>query len=656
MITDIKIQDQSYSLDWGYNLWWLSKINIFVWANNSWKSRFLRNIFSTGLEYLPNDLDLTKIKDFISDSKKLLGRHKWRMYHQNILSYIDSLSEINHIKENSSSVNINNLKNTWNIKVILNELNWFIENNINWWWTVNWEHFLKTLKKYFNNYWIKNLNIKNYHFKKVYIPMLRWLRWFGDYLLNWNDLYNIQHNIKLSLQGSYPPEDKDIYSARTRKDYHLWTNETPKNIDVFTWLTLYEDIKEMLLWDLEKRELVKEYENFLWKNFFEWQKISLIPKLKNSKWEENNVLYIKVWGNSERAIYDLWDWLQTIIINTFPLFKYKWEDLLLFIEEPEMTLHPWIQRKLLEVFNQFDNVQYFITTHSNHLLDISLDFNENISTYSFEKIESKKFEINNKTENKRILDILGVRNSSVFLSNCIIWVEWISDRLYIKKFLELYQKSLWSWEKIFEEDKHFSILEYGGWNITHFNFWNSDDNNDTTNVEAIQKNNFMVADNDWNLTGTKIKTTDENWKEIEKWKRLEELNEIFWNNVFFEHREIENILGKDLFEKYCKKFLSDKESRKEIKFDLRDENNIDWKNKKIWEILKNHFISPKDNVNIPKYYKDWTDLSVIWESKPNFSRDIINIINEEKIKFQDLDEIAQKLIENIYKFIKENNN
>jgi hypothetical protein len=67
-----------------------------------------------------------------------------------------------------------------------------------------------------------------------------------------------------------------------------------------------------------------------------------------------------------------------------------------------------MQRKLIEVYSQkeFEKVQYFINTHSNHLLDITLDFNKNISIYSFQKESDEKYLIDNNTDKKDILDIL----------------------------------------------------------------------------------------------------------------------------------------------------------------------------------------------------------------------------------------------------------
>lgn len=55
------------------------------------------------------------------------------------------------------------------------------------------------------------------------------------------------------------------------------------------------------------------------------------------------------------------------------------ENILVFIEEPEQLLHPGFQRKLIEVLlncEDFSNFQFFFTSHSNHFLDITLDYDD----------------------------------------------------------------------------------------------------------------------------------------------------------------------------------------------------------------------------------------------------------------------------------------
>ena len=89
------------------------------------------------------------------------------------------------------------------------------------------------------------------------------------------------------------------------------------------------------------------------------------------------------------------------------------------------------------------------------------------------KKKNLHFTIENLSEgDNRALELLGVRNSSVFLTNCTIWVEGITDRHYLRHYLKLYaeeHKDDSDFED-FKEDYHYSFVEYGGNNITHWSF------------------------------------------------------------------------------------------------------------------------------------------------------------------------------------------
>src|ERR1041384_4416314 len=82
-----------------------------------------------------------------------------------------------------------------------------------------------------------------------------------------------------------------------------------------------------------------------------------------------------------------------------------------------------------------------------------------------------EFEIENVSSgDTSCLELLGVRNSSVFLSNFTIWVEGITDRRYPAHYLKLHVDHLRGTDtsvKDFREDLHYSFVEYGGANITH---------------------------------------------------------------------------------------------------------------------------------------------------------------------------------------------
>jgi len=183
----------------------------------------------------------------------------------------------------------------------------------------------------------------------------------------------------------------------------------------------------------------------------------------------------------------------------------------------------------------FPNCQFFLTTHSNHFLDMTADFN-NIAVYQFKKDESEtgKFKVTNvQGLNEDILVQLGVLNSSVFLANCTIWVEGITDRIYIRKFLEIMLKDTPN----IREDIHYAFVEYGGNNITHWSFLDDEEeNNPNINVDRLCGKVFLIADSD------KKKEPSNRTKKHERHEKLQaKLGERFY---LLKGVEIENILSK----------------------------------------------------------------------------------------------------------------
>src|SRR5262249_8991420 len=126
---------------------------------------------------------------------------------------------------------------------------------------------------------------KKFEFKRVYIPTLRGLR---------------------SLEG------KDHYAQRTKTDYFSNT----QRVEIFTGLTLYEEIRKLLLGTLAERKTVAEFQEFLSNAFFERKPVALIPKY------DRDVLDVKIGDEAQRPIFELGDGVQAVIILTFPLFQY----------------------------------------------------------------------------------------------------------------------------------------------------------------------------------------------------------------------------------------------------------------------------------------------------------------------------------------------
>jgi hypothetical protein len=148
--------------------------------------------------------------------------------------------------------------------------------------------------------------------------------------------------------------------------------------------------------------------------------------------------------------------------------------------------------------------------------------------------------------------MLGVRNSSIFLSNCTIWVEGLTDRLYLRHYLKLYQEYSNKSDKtkrVFKEDLHFSFVEYSGGNITHWSFLgDGSDEKPTINYEKICNKIFLIADKDY----ADDKVTK---KETEKMIRHKKLKELLGNNFYrLNCVEIENLIKENVLEKVIKEF------------------------------------------------------------------------------------------------------
>jgi hypothetical protein len=332
------------------------------------------------------------------------------------------------------------------------------------------------------------------------------------------------------------------------------------------------------------------------------------------------VLHISIWWN-EKPIYDVGDGIQSIIILTFPFFIV--DSWVFFLEEPESNLHPWMQRKVIEVMESFPQHQYFITTHSNHFLDLTLDYN-NISIYKFEWSEDKFTIEQVNWGNIATLKLLWVKNSSVFLSNCTIWIEGITDRLYIKKYLELY---IASHPKAIGlvEDIDYSFVEYWGWNITHWSFLDDYSNYETIEVENLCGKLFLVIDN------------DDEWKAP---KRKTALIDKLWDRFYeLQCREIENSLPFDVIKSVVNHYEWEKAEFKELR-----SWSYPHKDEKIWEFIESRLLKSFKRKGGYKS-ESWTIVS-----KVQFCEKAQEFLNS----YDALTPAAKDLIEKIYNFILSN--
>ena len=581
----------------------LSKTNVFIGENNSGKSRFLRYLFKTDF-YSLSDEGFTQFINKI-DQIIRLNRYSNAIYDT---YYTDLLSN----KEKFNKICGKITKDPTSYVYIQGQ-------------------FFQLLRS------ICETNTLN---NKFYFPIIRGTKDYKTiinnklqiFLKSANSIQNkdaINHYISLLNLQSDGLESFDIYNDIITHEYFNDYEDIKEKI--LTGGKLYNEIKSMLLGDGSQRKVIEEFQKFLQENFFSnYDKVQLIPN------EEKKVLYVKI-GNDERAIYDWGDGTQQLIVILYSLYKHKDETgKLFFIEEPEMYLHPGILRKFIEVINSdvFKNHQYFITTHSNIVLDTSADTNIKMSIFKFKKVNNIK---NNCGKNFLIeqcnngdvslLNELGVRNSSVFLSNCSIWVEGITDRLYLKHYLELYYKKNPN-EKVYRENIDYTFIEYGGGNDVHFNFDEKIDDSNSINAKYINNKIFLIADNDNTKPGTK------------KANRKEKYKGLLGNNFYeLSATEIEILITFETL----KQILINQNPNKEEEICEVLKDKKEFTNKKLGNFIDGLF----SEGGIKKYAAE----SGTIKNKLEFCKEAINVMSD----YEKLSEEAKRLTEKIYEFISNNN-
>lgn len=293
----------------------------------------------------------------------------------------------------------------------------------------------------------------------------------------------------------------------------------------------------------------EHWQDFIEKDFL--QKINEIvsPEIKFER------IYTKISSNNYHEIYleearkggvklsDCGSGLKTIIatltlLYIVPRFQSKKHFIFAF-EELENNMHPSLERKLLShistYIDQHPDNYVFLTTHSNVAIDL---FNSNskaqiVRVYN-DGYASTVETLSTDDDKRKLLDDLGVKASDLLQSNCVIWVEGPSDRIYIKKWIELFGSN-----KRFEEGLHYQFLFYGGTLLAHYSAINQDN---FINLLKINKNSYIVMDSDKASKQSHLK---------DRVRRIrDELGKNYW---ITNGREIENYIPNNILSSYFDK-------------------------------------------------------------------------------------------------------
>ncbi|GAA0713478.1 AAA family ATPase [Aquimarina litoralis] len=581
----------------------VSKVNFFIGANNSGKSRFLRGLF----KLRPININLTKndnlcLIDEISNINYLIGDLEKKIQFD-----VEEFEIIKNLKSLKLSEPFNCILNYKNKTSIIEDIKSWKDNLSE----VNIKKYTNLVSAVESVLYLDpkiRYSVENKPFKKTYIPILR-------------------------CPNSYPGITNKNFLEALENSYGISGN-------VFNGLELYSEIKDLQESRLNKKNNKKKFESFLSKCFFNNQSVEI------TAYRDNRTLLYSV-GEEEHELFNIGDGIQSLILILFPIFMAE-ENEWLFIEEPETHLHPGYQRIFLDTilnneYIQRKNLRLFFSTHSNHFLDQSLA-NDDISIFQFKKENKGIIDVKtNIKPSKEALDLLGVTSSSVLIANSSIWVEGPTDRKYISKWLKTYKESS------LKEDIDYAFFEYGGNLIAHYlfdeNFESPEEVREQINSFALSNHIYLLADNDNpQVDSAKAK------RRFELEKLSEQIENFLYQNT--EVKEIENLLPVKILKDFLPNLIKNKDkhlkSLESISFKMNDYQGIGL-GSFLYDLLKNNGISEADI----KPFDVKSDSGTI---KPEYKRKLCDfVINNDEYKYEvfiEENDILKKLIENLYNFIK----
>lgn len=213
------------------------------------------------------------------------------------------------------------------------------------------------------------------------------------------------------------------------------------------------------------------------------------------------------------------------------------------LEEPEIHLHPIAQRLLINHLYEHTDNQYFISTHSNHLIDSELA--SVFSVWQEDNI-TKVAPAPSSHHRWAICERLGCRASDILQANCVIWVEGPSDRIYLNHWIRAAGHG-----KELVEGIHYSIMFYSGSCISYIGVGveeidytaegsGSSRLQEFVDLLTINRNCCLIIDSDKCSEDAPVRTV-----KLQVAAQVEEMKGFAWITA---GRTIENYIPKDVRE------------------------------------------------------------------------------------------------------------
>lgn len=217
-----------------------------------------------------------------------------------------------------------------------------------------------------------------------------------------------------------------------------------------------------------------------------------------------------------------------------PLNKYIYS-----LEELENNLHPALQRNLfvfLESFAVTNDCHIFLTTHSNVAIDI---FGSSEHSQILHITRGSDGVVGNtyagEANGHGVLDDLGVRASDLLQANGLVWVEGPSDRVFLKKWIDIWSNGELS------EGRHYQFVFYGGSVLANIDASVPEkETREAIKAFKINRNFAFVCDSDRKSSNDPIKP-----RVAQLLNEVAETRALVWVTRC---KEIENYIPREAFE------------------------------------------------------------------------------------------------------------
>jgi hypothetical protein len=163
-------------------------------------------------------------------------------------------------------------------------------------------------------------------------------------------------------------------------------------------------------------------------------------------------------------------------------------------EELENNLHPALLRRLLMFLKEKTESHgcvLLLTTHSSVPIDLfARDEKAQILHVRHTGVRTTVTTVRTHSDRTSILEELDIRASDVLQSNGVIWVEGPSDRVYVRRWIDL-----WSDSEL-REGWHYQILFYGGRLLSHLHCGSPEEATEAIRVMLLNRNFAVLLDSD----------------------------------------------------------------------------------------------------------------------------------------------------------------